>query len=240
MRKQGVVWTLVGLLVLGGAVLPALAQGGTGEVVQVAAEDGLALVGDYYAPAGEALDAGAPGVLLLHMLNSNRAAWAGLIPPLQEAGYAVLAVDMRGHGQTGGRADWPLAEADVQTWLDWLRAQEGVDPARLSLVGASIGANLALRGMANDPDVLTAVALSPGLDYRGVTTADAIATIDDRPVMLVAGQGDTCQRPDAQAAYPGLERRHARPAVRLTRAWDPTARFPAGPGRRDCRLAGRA
>ena len=157
----------------------------------MAAEDGLALVGDYYAPADEALDAGAPGVLLLHMLGSDRTAWADLIPPLQEAGYAVLAVDMRGHGQTGGRADWPLAEADVQTWLDWLRDQEGVDPARLSLVGASIGANLALRGMANDPDVLTAVALSPGLDYRGVTTADAIATIDDRPVMLVAGQGDT-------------------------------------------------
>ena len=189
--KRVAVGMLVGLLALAGSAAPILAQGGEGQVVQVTAEDGLALVGDYYAPAGEIPEAGAPGVLLLHMLNSNRASWADLIPPLQEAGYAVLAVDIRGFGETGGRTDWPLAETDVQTWLAWLRAQDGLDPARMSLVGASIGSNLALRGMAGDPDVLTAVALSPGLDYQGVTTQDAIDTIDDRPVMLVAGQGDT-------------------------------------------------
>jgi pimeloyl-ACP methyl ester carboxylesterase len=191
MGKRGILTALMGLLILAVAALPVLAQGGEGQAVQVEAEDGLSLVGDYYAPSGEVPEMGAAGVLLLHMLGSNRASWADLIPPLQEAGYAVLAVDMRGHGQTGGPIDWPLAETDVQTWLDWLRAQEGVDPARVSLVGASIGSNLALRGMANDPDVLTAVALSPGLDYQDVTTQDAIEAIDDRPVMLVAGQGDT-------------------------------------------------
>lgn len=173
--------------------VPVMAQGGDApEPVEVTLEaaDGLLLVGDYYAAAPQEGEDAAPAVLLLHMLNSSRIMWRLLIPPLTEAGYAVLAVDMRGHGDTRGARDWPLAEQDVQAWLDWLRAQDGVDPARLNVVGASIGANLALRSMANDPALVTAVALSPGLDYRGVTTEDALATIGRRPVYLVVGQGD--------------------------------------------------
>lgn len=176
---------LVGMLPAGGA----LAQGGEGLEVRIEASDGLALVGDYYAPP-EAGEGGAPAVLLLHQLSSTRRAWAELVPLLSEAGYGVLAVDMRGHGATRGSQDWPLAEEDLHLWLEWLRAQDGIDPARLSIVGASIGSNLALRGMAGDEAVVTAIALSPGLNYRGVTTEDALETIDRRPVMLVAGQSD--------------------------------------------------
>lgn len=173
--------------------VPVMAQGGDRpEPVEVTLEaaDGLLLVGDYYAAAPQEGEEAAPAVLLLHMLGSARIMWRPLIPSLAEAGYAVLAVDMRGHGDTRGARDWPLAEQDVQAWLDWLRAQEGIDPARLNVVGASIGANLALRGMANDPALITAVALSPGLDYYGVTTEDALSVIGKRPVYLVTGQGD--------------------------------------------------
>jgi len=190
MRRQ--VGLLLGVIVLAAGLLPAggvLAQGGEAVGVEIEASDGLVLVGDYYAPL-EAEEGGAPAVLLLHQLSSTRRAWADLIPLLPEAGYGVLAVDMRGHGATRGSQDWPLAEQDLHLWLDWLRAQEGIDPARLNIIGASIGSNLALRGMAGDEAVVTAIALSPGLDYRGVTTEDALETIDRRPVMLVAGQSD--------------------------------------------------
>lgn len=191
-RMHRIMWAVLAVvLVLGGGLAAAQDGGEPVEAVEVtlAASDGLTLVGDYYAVPSED-EAGAPAVLLLHMLGSNRIMWAPLIPQLTEAGYSVLAVDMRGHGATGGERDWPLAEGDVQAWLDWLREQPGVDAARLNVVGGSIGGNLALRGMANDPQVITAVALSPGLDYRGVTTEDALAAIEARPVYLVAGQGD--------------------------------------------------
>jgi alpha-beta hydrolase superfamily lysophospholipase len=105
-----------------------LAQGGEGLEVRIEASDGLALIGDYYAPP-EAEKAGAPAVLLLHQLSSTRRAWAELVPLLSEAGYGVLAVDMRGHGATRGSQDWPLAEEDLHLWLEWLRVQEGIDPA---------------------------------------------------------------------------------------------------------------
>lgn len=159
--------------------------------VEITAPDGLLIKGDYYLPATED-GALAPAVILMHMLSSTRRAWEPLIPALvNEYGIAVLNIDLRGHGETGGRPDWTLAEGDVQTIIDWLRTQEGIDPANLSLIGASIGSNLAIRGWANDPMIRTAVALSPGLDYRGVTTLDAVSANSDRALMLVAARQDT-------------------------------------------------
>ena len=57
--------------------------------------------------------ADAPVIMLLHMLNSNRAAWDPLIPDLLAAGYALLNIDMRGHGDSGGTRDWDKTINDV-------------------------------------------------------------------------------------------------------------------------------
>lgn len=160
------------------------------ERVQVVAADGLELIGDFYAIPTEA--GPGPAVLLLHMLGSERGAWEPLIPPLVEAGYHVLAVDIRGHGETGGSSDWPVAETDVQTWLDWLRARPGVDGGGVSVVGASIGSNLALLACAHDAGCVTVIALSPGLDYRGVQPLSALTEgLAERSALLVASHGDT-------------------------------------------------
>ncbi len=160
-----------------------------GEVVQIDAADGLTLVGDYYAQIG--MSESAPAVLLLHMLGSNREAWEAFISPLYDAGYAILAVDMRGHGDTGGTNDWTLAETDIQIWLDWLRTQEGVRTDAVSIIGASIGSNLALIGCANDSTCVTAIALSPGQDYRGVQPAESVASgLAERSALLVGSYSD--------------------------------------------------
>ncbi len=185
--RRTVLWVLTFVLVM---VPGSYAQedGLSPARVELAASDGLMLVGDYYAPAG---DEPVPGVILLHMLSSQRSAWEPLLPVLvDEYQFAVLNVDMRGHGETGGSREWALAEDDLQLWIDWLRQQDGVDPDAISLVGASIGSNMAIRGWANDQNVVTAVALSPGLDYQGVTTADAVEANSERPIMLVAARND--------------------------------------------------
>jgi pimeloyl-ACP methyl ester carboxylesterase len=186
--------TLITLLIAAALlawVAPAAAQDGPPEPqrIELEASDGLLLVGNYFAPTDPG-ESGAPAVLLMHMYGSKKEAWIDLLPPLTGAGYAVLAIDMRGHGETGGPDDWPLAEEDMHLWIDWLREQDGVDPAHVSLVGASIGSNLALRGIADDPDIVTAVALSPGLDYFGMLTEEAMLDTGERPVFLVAAQRD--------------------------------------------------
>lgn len=171
------------------------------EHITLEAGDGLALVGEYYAQ-----DEAAPAVLLLHMLGSNRGAWGPFLTPLYDAGYSVLAVDMRGHGETGGSRDWDLALTDKAAWLDWLREQEAVLPENISVVGASIGGNVALITCADDAACVTAIALSPGQDYQGVQPSDAVQTgLADRSVLLVGGWNDGSVPADLLAMTTGAE-----------------------------------
>jgi pimeloyl-ACP methyl ester carboxylesterase len=180
-------------------VFPAHAQRDAGaEIVTAEATDGLTLVGEFYAVSDTA-----PSVLLMHMLGSRRSAWQPLIPSLTEAGYNVLAVDLRGHGETGGARDWSLAERDVQTWVDWLMEQPTSADAPVALVGGSIGANLALVGCAADERCTTVIALSPGLDYGGITPEFAIEGLADRAALLVASQDDTTSS-DAVKLFTGV------------------------------------
>lgn len=64
--------------------------------------DGVRLVGDFYPPEGK--NAKTPKdtkcVILLHDLQGKRQDWGRLPEKLQEAGYAVLAFDFRGHGES--------------------------------------------------------------------------------------------------------------------------------------------
>jgi len=159
------------------------------EVLTFEGADGLPIVAGFHAPGGPGPF---PGIILLHMLGSDRGAWTetGLVDALVGAGYAVLAVDMRGHGETGGAADWALAAEDLGLVWDAFTAREDVDEARTAVVGGSIGANMALRLAADRPAIRAAVLLSPGLDYRGVTTADPMARYGARPILLVASEDD--------------------------------------------------
>ena len=162
---------------------------GSVEEMTVEAADGLAIRGSLLAPLTSGAD---PGVILLHMLGDDRTVWGevGLAADLVAAGYAVLVVDMRGHGETGGAPDWTLAADDLGRVWDDFTARDTVDKGRTAVVGASIGANMALRLGADRPDVGAVVLLSPGLDYRGVTTADQLAVYGDRPLLLVASEDD--------------------------------------------------
>ncbi len=157
-------------------------------IVKVTASDGQELVGDFIPAPGEG---DKPAVLLMHMYQSARQAWKEFIPELTNAGYSVLNVDLRGHGATGGKTNWPLAVTDVQIWLDWLRAQPNIRANSVSIIGASVGSNLALIGCANDKDCVTAIALSPGSDYFGLRPKDFITDgLKDRSALLVASQKD--------------------------------------------------
>ncbi len=158
------------------------------ETVAITAADGLKIVGTFYPGSGSPPW---PGVLLLHILGSNRGAWAGFAGQLAQKGYAALAIDMRGQGDTGGQMDWKQAPDDIQRAWAYISARPDVDPARTAIVGASIGANLALITGVAEPDIRTVVLLSPGLDYQGVSTQDAMPPYGERPVLIVASQEDT-------------------------------------------------
>jgi pimeloyl-ACP methyl ester carboxylesterase len=157
------------------------------ERVELEAADGLVLVGDYYAAADA--EGELPTVLLLHMLSSNRAAWATLIPPLLENGYNVLAVDQRGHGETGGSRDWPTAVTDVEVWLNWLLEQPSVKDDSLAIIGGSMGAVTAMASCAAYESCATVIALSPVI--HPVLDVEAIADgLRERSALVISSQND--------------------------------------------------
>ena len=148
---------------------------------------GAALIADFHSA-----EADAPVILLLHMLNSNRASWDPLIPALLEAGYALLNIDMRGHGDSGGTRDWEETIQDVAAgWVGWLRENEHLGESGFAIIGGSIGANVALISCAQAELCRGTIALSPGLDYRGVKPESALVDgLADRMALLVAAQDD--------------------------------------------------
>lgn len=140
----------------------------------------------------------APAVLLLPMLNGRKEDWRPLVPVLQQAGYTVLTVDLRGQGATGGTPNWTQARQDVLDMLADLQAMDGVDGERIAVIGAGIGANLALTGCAVSTFCDAVAALSPGLDDQGVLTEGAVTRLGDRPLLLIAAVDDTLAAAAAQ------------------------------------------
>ena len=109
--------------------------------ISIEGVEGLIIQGTFYPGSG---DGPRPGVLLLHMNGGNRGDWQTFAGQLADSGYSSLAIDMRGHGQTGSRSDWALAEEDLlQVWRA-MAEREDVDQENSAIVGASIGANMAL------------------------------------------------------------------------------------------------
>ena len=141
-----------------------------------------------------------PGLVLIHQFGLDRSQWAPHVPAFVEAGYVVLTLDLRGHGQSDP-ADGALtdlledpnqAPLDVDAALAALAQDGAVDPERLAVVGTSIGANLAVVAMHQHPEVDLAVPISPRmpplLSLAGLSDA---AELSLRPLFCFAGELDS-------------------------------------------------
>lgn len=135
--------------------------------------------------------ANAPAVLLLHMYAGDSTDWDPLATRLRNAGIASLAIDLRGHGATAGAEDWELARQDVVAAHRWLAGQDSLDPSRIAVLGASIGANLSLWLGAQQPDIAALLLLSPGFEYFRLPITGLIEAYGDRPIFLAASDHDS-------------------------------------------------
>ena len=157
--------------------------------ITLTTDDGMELHGKFFEAESS------KAVILLHMLGRQHENWDEFAAKLNRAGYNVLAIDLRGHGKSN--VDWKeFADEqftnmaiDVKEAKDFLFLKNS--RFRYAIVGASIGANLALNHAVKDKDILGAVLLSPGLDYRGVKTGETVLSYGKRPVLLVASEEDT-------------------------------------------------
>ncbi|HBB56947.1 TPA: hypothetical protein DEW47_02670 [Patescibacteria group bacterium] len=166
--------------------------------IKFATNDGMEIVGHYCAQFDRKKEdkKDIPSVLFLHMMPATKESWKDFAKKLHHAGFETLAIDMRGHGESGGGPDGYKTFSDEQHQasvydiggaMQFLE-DRGVSLSNIILVGASIGANLALQFIAEYPEIKTAILLSPGLNYRGVETEKYAKLIKpDQNIFLVAG-----------------------------------------------------
>lgn len=156
--------------------------------VSLSTADGRTVAAAWGAPAKAT-----QGVVLVHAAGRTKEEWQLLADKLYRSGLQVIAVDLRGHGASAAAAS-PLQPADYPAMIEDVRAAAALLRARgctrVALVGAELGANLAINEAADDPSVASVVMLSPGVDYKGVIASDAVRRFGDRPVLLVAAADD--------------------------------------------------
>ena len=113
-----------------------------GRVVRLEAVDGVPIEGSYW--AGATRDA--PAILLLHGINNNRNLFRRQAAWLNGLGYAVLAIDLRGHGGSGAverTFGWHEARDAAAAFAFLEREAPG---RKIGLIGVSLGGAAALLG----------------------------------------------------------------------------------------------
>ena len=155
------------------------------------------------------------------MYMQDRTTWAPLVPELHKRGYATLAIDLRGHGESiVGPPSQNLRERvvkrhklvframhrDVAAAYQWATRVAGetgtIDMSRLALVGASVGGSVAIDYAARDRSVDVVICLSPGVNYMGIDSVAHSSKLGNRAFLMLADPNEKAA-PQALAALAG-------------------------------------
>jgi fermentation-respiration switch protein FrsA (DUF1100 family) len=183
--------------------------------VRITAPDGTALHAQY-------LPAQAPlrgTVLFLHGNAENLSSHIHMVTWLPAAGYAVLALDYRGYGESAGSAGIDGVHQDAAAALAWLVARGTAETGPLIVYGQSLGASVAIYLVATSPlrtHVSALIADSAFSSYRRIArekldafwlswplqwplswlisdryaAIDVVARISPIPLLLLQGDAD--------------------------------------------------
>ena len=186
-----------------------------GKKVRFKTADGIKIVGNFSPSQG------GRAVLLLHMMPSTKESWEEFSQRLVGKGFSVLAIDLRGHGESIYRdgkdpslhsgtlsprelGDKVLSfesfgDTQHQESIRDIRAAEKFLSSRgkklEAIVGASIGANLALWYQSEHFAIKKVILLSAGFNYRGIKTEPLASRLSpDQGLYTVGGSRDACDR----------------------------------------------
>lgn len=182
------------------------------------------------------------GVVVLPITGGDYGPSAMFAEALAKAGFTVLRLERRaewlftlGDGVGDAREPAHIARlgqqylADIQTAIAWFRKRGGVDPARVGVLGISLGAMFARMAMAADPTLAAGVLLIGGANLPEILTTARDREVEQYRTALLARHGTSLDELAERAA------REIEPLEALTRAGHPdperlmlvTARFDA-------------
>jgi pimeloyl-ACP methyl ester carboxylesterase len=119
------------------------------------------IAGLLYSPPDPQPPGKLPACVFSHGLTANKEIYLPFCRELARQGFVVLAVDLPGHGGSGGHCDLGSTEyTALLSAADWLVANHHeVDPAKVAAVGHSLGGISATRaGILQQPKRFSAVA----------------------------------------------------------------------------------
>ena len=156
-----------------------------------------------------------PAVVIVHGAGSRKENHADFARLATAGGWAALAFDLPGHGES----EPPMSGAalsDVVAMTRLARSQEGIDAGRVAVRGSSLGGFLAITAAASSSEIAGVIAICPasqdhladGLRRRSFEMRvddpialeawllaqdliEAVGSIGPRPLILMHAEGDT-------------------------------------------------
>jgi dienelactone hydrolase len=171
------------------------------ETVHIATDDGKKLKCTYFPP----LKANAAGVILLPDTRCNRMNFDSVPRKLNEAGFAVLAMDLRYKdiiAKTKSRKDaistiqkqdlMALVNYDAKSGVTFLSNKNEVDPERIAIIGTSLGSRIGIiSGPKYDLKALVLISLSGETavpNYKPIK--QILADYGERPILFMTAKKD--------------------------------------------------
>jgi pimeloyl-ACP methyl ester carboxylesterase len=193
-----------------------------GREVSFLSEDSVHLKGTYWPPR----QSGRCSVALIHDFGGSRNDWLPFIPFFRSRGWAILAFDLRGHGDslhqdlhphalTPEQSDLrsPIAYPnDTKAALAFIERQPHTESGTIAAIGVGIGADLAYAAAARGWGTASTVLI--GLDDSRARDLAGSGPFAPRNVYLMYASGDpvavrsaesllrTAARPSEVFAYP--------------------------------------
>jgi dienelactone hydrolase len=137
------------------------------------------------------------GVVVAHGFGGSGRLMTAFADTLARHGFAVVLLDFAGHGRNTHRwRDTAALNADLDVAVAYLRGIPGVNPARIYVVGHSMGAEAVTTYAASHPEIAGTVAISLGAKP---------AALPHRLLLLVGGLEFHAYRAAAAAAAQGTD-----------------------------------
>ncbi len=203
------------------AALAALPEAPVARAVhRFATADGLRLAVEHFG------DADAPALVFAHGFGQSRLAWTGAAEHLAREGFHCLALDGRGHGESG----WHDAEAyELERFVDNAKALARTLPRPPVWIGASMGGLIGMMAEAAQPGLFKALVLvdvTPRWETAGVNRIldfmrahpEGFASVEEASAAVASYLPHRAQRSD-----PGRLNKMLVPMAngRLRWHWDP-------------------
>jgi pimeloyl-ACP methyl ester carboxylesterase len=128
---------------------------------------------------------GKTAVVLSHMLGTDQSSWADLAGHLAALGYTVLSFDFRGVGASSGRFVIRYVSRDTLGAVRFIRRH---DPAKIVLIGASMGGTSSLIAAGETP-VDGVVVIASGMTFQGLDVRPYLPHLR-MPKLFIVGSGD--------------------------------------------------